>query len=76
MYRRLHNDVFKVYTLVHFNHSFSVRLVIDEMGFIKTPDEDETSNLIWCDAAVQQEKITELRNYQVGLSLQLFQFQF
>nr|XP_048309571.1 tubulin polyglutamylase TTLL7 isoform X1 [Myodes glareolus]XP_048309572.1 tubulin polyglutamylase TTLL7 isoform X1 [Myodes glareolus]XP_048309573.1 tubulin polyglutamylase TTLL7 isoform X1 [Myodes glareolus]XP_048309574.1 tubulin polyglutamylase TTLL7 isoform X1 [Myodes glareolus] len=41
-----------------------VRLVIDEMGFIKTPDEDETSNLIWCDAAVQQEKITELQNYQ------------
>lgn len=42
-----------------------VRLVIDEMGFIKTPDEDETSNLIWCDAAVQQEKITDLQNYQV-----------
>lgn len=41
------------------------------MGFIKTPDEDETSNLIWCDAAVQQEKITELQNYQVGLSHQL-----
>lgn len=41
-----------------------VRLVIDEMGFIKTPDEDETSNLIWCDAAVQQEKITDLQNYQ------------
>ncbi|CAO2600403.1 Tubulin polyglutamylase TTLL7 [Lemmus lemmus] len=41
-----------------------VRLVIDELGFIKTPDEDETSNLIWCDAAVQQEKITELQNYQ------------
>ncbi|XP_036045374.1 tubulin polyglutamylase TTLL7 [Onychomys torridus] len=41
-----------------------VRLVIDEMGFMKTPDEDETSNLIWCDAAVQQEKITELQNYQ------------
>lgn len=35
------------------------------MGFIKTPDEDETSNLIWCDAAVQQEKITDLQNYQV-----------
>ncbi|XP_060159537.1 tubulin polyglutamylase TTLL7 isoform X3 [Globicephala melas] len=41
-----------------------VRLVIDEMGFMKTPDEDETSNLIWCDSAVQQEKIAELRNYQ------------
>lgn len=35
------------------------------MGFIKAPDEDETSNLIWCDAAVQQEKIAELQNYQV-----------
>jgi tubulin polyglutamylase TTLL7 len=43
-----------------------VRLVIDEMGFMKTPDEDETSNLIWCDSAVQQEKIAELQNYQVG----------
>uniref|UniRef100_A0A452T5N8 Tubulin tyrosine ligase like 7 n=1 Tax=Ursus maritimus TaxID=29073 RepID=A0A452T5N8_URSMA len=31
-----------------------VRLVIDEMGFMKTPDEDETSNLIWCDSAVQE----------------------
>lgn len=41
-----------------------VRVVIDEMGFIKAPDEDETSNLIWCDAAVQQEKIAELQNYQ------------
>lgn len=41
-----------------------VRLVIDEMGFMKTPDEDETSNLIWCDSAVQQEKIAELQNYQ------------
>ncbi|EHB18044.1 Tubulin polyglutamylase TTLL7 [Heterocephalus glaber] len=38
-----------------------VRLVIDEMGFMKTPDEDETSNLIWCDSA---EKIAELQNYQ------------
>lgn len=36
------------------------------MGFMKTSDEDETSNLIWCDAAVQQEKIAELQNYQVG----------
>ncbi|XP_020138253.1 tubulin polyglutamylase TTLL7 isoform X2 [Microcebus murinus] len=41
-----------------------VRLVIDEMGFVKTPDEDETSNLIWYDSAVQQEKIAELQNYQ------------
>ncbi|KAG8519467.1 Tubulin polyglutamylase TTLL7 [Galemys pyrenaicus] len=41
-----------------------VRLVIDEMGFMKAPDEDETSNLIWCDSAVQQEKISELQNYQ------------
>ncbi|XP_027729768.1 tubulin polyglutamylase TTLL7 [Vombatus ursinus] len=41
-----------------------VRVVIDEMGFVKTRDEDETSNLIWCDAAVQQEKIAELQNYQ------------
>ncbi|XP_075413769.1 tubulin polyglutamylase TTLL7 isoform X2 [Tenrec ecaudatus] len=41
-----------------------VRLVIEEMGFLKTPDEDETSNLIWCDSAVQQEKISELQNYQ------------
>ncbi|CAK6441284.1 unnamed protein product [Pipistrellus nathusii] len=41
-----------------------VRLVIDEMGFMKASDEDETSNLIWCDAAVQQEKIAELQNYQ------------
>ncbi|XP_074077912.1 tubulin polyglutamylase TTLL7 isoform X3 [Macrotis lagotis] len=41
-----------------------VRVVIDEMGFVKARDEDETSNLIWCDAAVQQEKIAELQNYQ------------
>lgn len=37
---------------------------------MKSPDEDETSNLIWCDAAVQQEKITDLQNYQVGSSHQ------
>lgn len=37
---------------------------------MKTPDEDETSNLIWCDAAVQQEKITDLQNYQVGTDSQ------
>ncbi|XP_027686685.2 tubulin polyglutamylase TTLL7 isoform X1 [Chelonia mydas] len=41
-----------------------VRLVIDEMGFVKTRDEDETANLIWSDSAVQQDKIAELRNYQ------------
>ncbi|XP_025038978.2 tubulin polyglutamylase TTLL7 isoform X3 [Pelodiscus sinensis] len=41
-----------------------VRLVIEEMGFVKTRDEDETANLIWSDSAVQQEKIAELRNYQ------------
>ncbi|XP_042662822.1 tubulin polyglutamylase TTLL7 isoform X2 [Tyto alba] len=41
-----------------------VRVVIREMGFVKTRDEDETANLIWCDSAVQQEKIAELRNYQ------------
>ncbi|NWX94958.1 TTLL7 polyglutamylase, partial [Nothoprocta ornata] len=41
-----------------------VRVVIREMGFVKTRDEDETANLIWSDCAVQQEKIAELRNYQ------------
>uniref|UniRef100_A0A8C0B6B1 Tubulin tyrosine ligase like 7 n=1 Tax=Buteo japonicus TaxID=224669 RepID=A0A8C0B6B1_9AVES len=41
-----------------------VRVVIREMGFVKTRDEDETANLIWSDSAVQQEKIAELRNYQ------------
>ncbi|NWZ77786.1 TTLL7 polyglutamylase, partial [Poecile atricapillus] len=41
-----------------------VRVVIQEMGFVKTRDEDETANLIWSDCAVQQEKIAELRNYQ------------
>ncbi|NXA72346.1 TTLL7 polyglutamylase, partial [Thryothorus ludovicianus] len=41
-----------------------VRVVIQEMGFVKTCDEDETANLIWSDCAVQQEKIAELRNYQ------------
>lgn len=42
-----------------------VRIVIHEMDFIKTRDEDETANLIWNDSAVQHEKIAELRNYQV-----------
>ncbi|TMS19906.1 Tubulin polyglutamylase TTLL7 [Larimichthys crocea] len=41
-----------------------VRIVISEMDFIKTRDEDETANLIWNDSAVQHEKIAELRNYQ------------
>lgn len=42
-----------------------MRIVINEMDFIKTRDEDETANLIWNDSAVQHEKIAELRNYQV-----------
>ncbi|XP_008326976.1 tubulin polyglutamylase TTLL7 isoform X2 [Cynoglossus semilaevis] len=41
-----------------------VRIVISEMSFIKTRDDDETANLIWNDSAVQHEKIAELRNYQ------------
>ncbi|XP_062868698.1 tubulin polyglutamylase TTLL7 isoform X2 [Trichomycterus rosablanca] len=41
-----------------------VRIVIGELGFHKTRDEDETANLIWSDSAVQHEKIAELRNYQ------------
>ncbi|XP_076007517.1 tubulin polyglutamylase TTLL7 [Genypterus blacodes] len=41
-----------------------VRIVIRDMNFIKTRDEDETANLIWNDSAVQHEKIAELRNYQ------------
>ncbi|KAF7243377.1 Tubulin polyglutamylase TTLL7 [Varanus komodoensis] len=44
--------------------SFHVRVVIEEMGYVKTRDDDETANLIWSDSAVQQEKIAELRNYQ------------
>ncbi|KAH0618472.1 hypothetical protein JD844_017707 [Phrynosoma platyrhinos] len=47
-----------------------VRVVIEEMGYIKTRDDDETANLIWSDCAVQQEKIAELRNYQVFSSPQ------
>ncbi|RXN00019.1 Tubulin polyglutamylase TTLL7 [Acipenser ruthenus] len=42
----------------------NVRVVIDEMVFMKTRDEDDTANLIWNDSAVQHEKIAELRNYQ------------
>uniref|UniRef100_A0A3P9JH64 Tubulin tyrosine ligase-like family, member 7 n=1 Tax=Oryzias latipes TaxID=8090 RepID=A0A3P9JH64_ORYLA len=41
-----------------------VRIVINEMDFIKARDDDETANLIWNDSAVQHEKIAELRNYQ------------
>ncbi|XP_060737710.1 tubulin polyglutamylase TTLL7 [Tachysurus vachellii] len=41
-----------------------VRIVVGEMAFHKTRDEDETANLIWNDSAVQHEKIAELRNYQ------------
>uniref|UniRef100_A0A669DKK8 Tubulin tyrosine ligase-like family, member 7 n=1 Tax=Oreochromis niloticus TaxID=8128 RepID=A0A669DKK8_ORENI len=41
-----------------------VRIIINEMDFIKTRDDDETANLIWNDSAVQHEKIAELRNYQ------------
>ncbi|CAL8253180.1 unnamed protein product [Merluccius merluccius] len=41
-----------------------VRIAIKEMSYLKTRDEDETANLIWCDSAVQHEKIAELRNYQ------------
>uniref|UniRef100_A0A8C4ZL20 Tubulin tyrosine ligase-like family, member 7 n=1 Tax=Gadus morhua TaxID=8049 RepID=A0A8C4ZL20_GADMO len=51
-----------------FNHFFllapPVRIAIKEMGYLKTRHEDETANLIWCDSAVQHEKIAELRNYQ------------
>uniref|UniRef100_A0A8C3AEX6 Tubulin tyrosine ligase-like family, member 7 n=1 Tax=Cyclopterus lumpus TaxID=8103 RepID=A0A8C3AEX6_CYCLU len=42
-----------------------VRIVINEVDFIKTREDDETANLIWSDSAVQHEKIAELRNYQV-----------
>uniref|UniRef100_A0A4W6E441 Tubulin tyrosine ligase-like family, member 7 n=1 Tax=Lates calcarifer TaxID=8187 RepID=A0A4W6E441_LATCA len=41
-----------------------IRIVINEMDFIKARDDDETANLIWNDSAVQHEKIAELRNYQ------------
>uniref|UniRef100_A0A8C4I5V7 Tubulin tyrosine ligase-like family, member 7 n=1 Tax=Dicentrarchus labrax TaxID=13489 RepID=A0A8C4I5V7_DICLA len=43
---------------------FCIRIVINEMDFIKSRDDDETANLIWNDSAVQHEKIAELRNYQ------------
>uniref|UniRef100_A0A8C9VFH2 Tubulin tyrosine ligase-like family, member 7 n=1 Tax=Scleropages formosus TaxID=113540 RepID=A0A8C9VFH2_SCLFO len=45
-------------------HFIALRIVIGEMHFLKTRDEDETANLIWNDSAVQHEKIAELRNYQ------------
>ncbi|XP_075038091.1 tubulin polyglutamylase TTLL7 isoform X2 [Mixophyes fleayi] len=41
-----------------------VRVVIEEMQFVKSRDDDETANLIWSDCAVQHERIAELRNYQ------------
>ncbi|XP_032381739.1 tubulin polyglutamylase TTLL7 isoform X4 [Etheostoma spectabile] len=41
-----------------------VRIVIKEVDYIKTREDDETANLIWNDSAVQHEKIAELRNYQ------------
>ncbi|KAM8873667.1 tubulin polyglutamylase TTLL7 isoform 1-T1 [Spinachia spinachia] len=41
-----------------------VRIVISEVDFTKTREDDETANLIWSDSAVQHEKIAELRNYQ------------
>uniref|UniRef100_A0A4W3HUF6 Tubulin tyrosine ligase-like family, member 7 n=1 Tax=Callorhinchus milii TaxID=7868 RepID=A0A4W3HUF6_CALMI len=44
--------------------NLAVRLAVDESGFTRIRDEDDTANLIWSDSAVQQEKIAELRNYQ------------
>ncbi|XP_029474237.1 tubulin polyglutamylase TTLL7 isoform X2 [Rhinatrema bivittatum] len=41
-----------------------VRVVIEEMAYVKIRDEEESANLIWSDSAVQHEKIAELRNYQ------------
>ncbi|XP_069795454.1 tubulin polyglutamylase TTLL7 isoform X2 [Narcine bancroftii] len=41
-----------------------VRLTILEAGFTRAREEDDTANLIWNDAAVQQERIADLRNYQ------------
>ncbi|XP_062920843.1 tubulin polyglutamylase TTLL7 isoform X3 [Mobula hypostoma] len=41
-----------------------VRLAILEAGFTRAREEDDTANLIWNDAAVQQERIADLRNYQ------------
>ncbi|XP_051866628.1 tubulin polyglutamylase TTLL7 isoform X2 [Pristis pectinata] len=41
-----------------------VRMAILEAGFTRAREEDETANLIWNDAAVQQERIADLRNYQ------------
>ncbi|XP_067892442.1 tubulin polyglutamylase TTLL7 [Heterodontus francisci] len=41
-----------------------VRLAIMEVGFSRAREEDDTANLIWNDAAVQQERIADLRNYQ------------
>lgn len=41
-----------------------VRLAILDTGFTRAREEDETANLIWNDAAVQQERIADLGNYQ------------
>ncbi|XP_067845745.1 tubulin polyglutamylase TTLL7 [Heptranchias perlo] len=41
-----------------------VRLAIMEAGFVRAREEDDTANLIWNDAAVQQERIADLSNYQ------------
>uniref|UniRef100_A0A8D0ARN2 Tubulin tyrosine ligase-like family, member 7 n=1 Tax=Sander lucioperca TaxID=283035 RepID=A0A8D0ARN2_SANLU len=43
---------------------YQLRIVIKEVDYIKTREDDETANLIWNDSAVQHEKIAELRNYQ------------
>lgn len=56
--------------------SLTVRIVINEMDFIKTRDDDETANLIWNDSAVQHEKIAELRNYQVYMVTMSSQYTF
>ncbi|KAJ4943449.1 hypothetical protein JOQ06_005950 [Pogonophryne albipinna] len=41
-----------------------VRIVINEVDYIKAREDDETANLIWNDSAVQHERIADLRNYQ------------
>ncbi|XP_078264211.1 tubulin polyglutamylase TTLL7 [Rhinoraja longicauda] len=41
-----------------------VRLAILDSGFTRAQEEDDTANLIWNDAAVQQERIADLCNYQ------------
>lgn len=58
---------FLQYVSISVFFSLAVRVAIEEMGYVKTRDDDETANLIWSDCAVQQEKIAELRNYQVRI---------